>query len=207
MDIFSLLLPISSHPLFKDEKYKLAFISLPFTHYMKIKRDGNCLYYCIGICFYNYLLNSENYQNILESFVPYFIKADVSDIVYENYIETIADMINAKRTVTSLNNSDLFFIVGYLRTIVASHLKIYKHKYSDFITNMSIDDYIKFAIEPMHTRAGNIEIQILAENLNFQINIFYFNNNCFKSHTIGSGYQVNLLFTPDHYELLFNKLS
>lgn len=194
-----------NHPLYSDLHYKNAIDSIPFKKYAVIDRDGNCLYSSISVVFYNYLLNNPNYYELLASYKAFFDNTGISEIVSETYLEALGDLLKEKKTCDLMDKYDWLMIIGLLRLITASYLKINENRFKDFMCCSGIESYIKTEIEPMGKRAGELEINVLAEFLNYQVNIFYLDADLFRTHSIGKGKTiVNLLFTPDHYELLMS---
>lgn len=194
--IFELL----EHPLSGVEQY-MGIASLPFSHYINIPRDGNCLYSSFAMSMHPSICANGmgNKSNL-------FIKAGVSEAVYESYEESLEEFLEQKPTsVESLRREELDLFVGYLRLVVSSHLKVHSEEYNGYI-EQGIEEYTRKNVDRMGERAGDLEIAVLSKEFECKITVYTPDSTGYKKIEYGSSFESfsNIMHTPDHFEPILN---
>lgn len=195
---------LSEHELITDPKFSNNISNIPFLYFHKVPTDGNCFYSSVSLLIFNKLKIDSEFNLLFFSFKDSFEKIEVSECVYESYIEHINELLENNVEIL-FNENSLKCFIAYLRLILSTHLKLNKNKYQNFLTE-NIDNYIFKNIDRMETCAGDIEIKALSDVLKIKIIVYDINGNKLNKITYGDGFTINILHTPNHFEPLFNKI-
>lgn len=194
-------LPIENHLLINDIKFVKPLKSLSFKHYSEVQRDGNCFYSAISLLLHPLIQNNVVFRELFLSFNNKFEVAGFSSAVYETYTEYYKETL-IQKNIEDFLNDDFKISVGYLRIITATHIILNKEQYINFI-EADFDSYSHNEILSMGSKAGHVEINALAESLSLKIIIHDITSGEERINEIGSGFEIHILHTPDHFEPIY----
>eukprot|EP00158_Paraphelidium_tribonemae_P001395 Partr_v1_DN24353_c0_g1_i1_m32001 putative OTU domain, ubiquitin aldehyde binding len=197
-----------------------------FTRFRRSRPDGNCFYRAMGFLFLEYLIRrpDEVPRNLalVRDNHNLMLSVGFDQFAFEDFEEELAETIKhvhklqqesgERAAVDSLveimndymkSNS----IVVYLRLLTSAYLRLHAEEYAPFMEDgMTVEAFCNAQVEAMDREADEMHITALSTILGMGVRVAYLNaaGSDVNFHEFGSPVELNLLYRPGHYDMMYN---
>ncbi|XP_075049545.1 ubiquitin thioesterase OTUB2 isoform X4 [Mixophyes fleayi] len=220
-DIVAFIEEQAGDPLFQR---KLKDLQATYCAVRKIRSDGSCFYRGLGFAYLESLLGKpEEIVRFRERLIcsrHELLAAGFLDHIFRYYYETFLSIVDLAEKDCSVSNLLAAFnhpyvsdgATQYLRLVTSAFLRNRAEFYQPFVEDgLHILDFCTQHVEPMTTVCDHIQIMALTQALDVPLQVEYVdsldtpvNHHVFPE---GAAPSIYMLYTQDHYSLLYRAQS
>ncbi|EOB13883.1 Ubiquitin thioesterase otubain-like protein [Nosema bombycis CQ1] len=192
---------------YMDSKFKSRLDHTGIKYFREIARDGNCMYLAIGVQIVDKLQTNPDFKDkfnkTLEDLIEKFKSLKLEEFTYSDYMNTLKENMDVE--IQKIDKYSWYEIVGLLRLITSTELRINKEMYLPYIPDITIEQYCKSQVDPFFVEAGYLEIGALVNILPIQIEVIDITEQTSNySRMYGNeGEVISILHTPNHFEAVY----
>lgn len=222
-------LPIDKHPLYKDPKFSSSFAQTAFRYFSLVKRDNNCFYTSVVFSLLNVVKVMDDDEvgaliGRLSRFRNEVERFNGSTLAFDDFFETFLEEIRQEHKFVAVDGevldgdyTEIFescatgedqsyynYMIALFKLLISTYLKMNSELFAPVVGN--VDTYCKQNIDVFNVDAGDIEISAMSQILGYEIHVTYLEGGYIMKR--GEGKRcINLLYTPAHFEPVFEKLN